>query len=170
MGNFCVVVASGAQARFFILEPAEFPELGIGPNLVERGELINPEKEIARRDLYTDSKTGRGRAPHGGPSHGYDDHRSQHEEEFDRRFARKVLEKARRVAQADQVHSIVLVAPARMLGLLRPELDIILRHDMVVHKLAKDMTKFSRKQIHDHLAKEQLLPACKRPGRGNFLV
>jgi hypothetical protein len=55
MGNYCVVVASGAQARFFILEPAEFPELGIGPNLVERGELINPEKEIARRDLYTDS-------------------------------------------------------------------------------------------------------------------
>jgi hypothetical protein len=93
MGNYCVVVASGAQARFFILEPAEFPELGIGPNLVERGELINPEKEIARRDLYTDSKTGRGRAPHGGPSHGYDDHRSQHEDELERRFARKVLEK-----------------------------------------------------------------------------
>ena len=113
MGNYCVVVASGAQARFLILEPAEFPELGIGPNLVERGDLINPEKEIARRDLYTDSKTGRGRAPYGGPSHGYDDHRSQHEEEFDRRFARKVLEKARRVAEANKAGSYAgVVSPA----------------------------------------------------------
>jgi protein required for attachment to host cells len=152
MGNYCVVVASGAQARFFILEPAEFPELGIGPNLVERGELINPEKEIARRDLYTDSKTGRGRAPHGGPSHGYDDHRSQHEDELERRFARKVLEKT------------MLIAPARMLGLLRQHLDIIRKRGMEVHGLAKDVTKFSPKQIHDYLAREQLLPACKRPG------
>lgn len=163
MGNYCVVVASGAHARFFILEPAEFPELGIGPNLVDRGELINPEKEIARRDLYTDSKTGRGRAPHGGPSHGYDDHRSQHEEEFDRRFARKVLEESRRVAEANKARCVILVAPARMLGLIRQHLDIIRKCGMEVHGLAKDMTKFSPKQIHAYLAEEQLLPACKRP-------
>ena len=164
MGNYCVVVASGAQARFFILEPAEFPELGIGPNLVERGDLINPEKEIARRDLYTDSKMGRGRAPHGGPSHGYDDHRSQHEDEFDRRFARKVLEKTGRVAEANKARCIVLVASAPILGLLRQHLDIIRKRGMEVHGLAKDMTKFSPKQVHDYLAREQLLPACKRPG------
>ena len=164
MGNYCVVVASGAQARFFILEPAEFPELGIGPNLVDRGKLINPEKEIARRDLYTDSKTGRGRAPHGGPSHGYDDHRSQHEDELERRFARKVLEKTRRVAEANKARCVMLVAPARMQGLLRQHLDIIRKRGMEVHGLAKDMTKFSPKQIHDYLAREQLLPACKRPG------
>jgi hypothetical protein len=30
--------------------------------------------------------------------------------------------------------------------------------------VAKDMTKFSRKRIHDVLAKEQILPECKRPG------
>ena len=164
MGKYCVVVASGAQARFFILEPAEFPELGIGPNLVERGELIFPEKEIARRDLYTDSKTGRGRAPHGGPSHGYDDHRSQHEDELERRFARKVLEKTRRVAEANKARCVMLVAPSRMLGLLRQHLDIIRKRGMKVHGLAKDVTKFSPKQIHDYLAREQLLPACKRPG------
>jgi hypothetical protein len=33
-----------------------------------------------------------------------------------------------------------------------------------VHELAKDMTKFSPRQIHDYLADEELLPACKRPG------
>ena len=164
MSDYCVVVTGGAQARFFTLEPVEFPELESGPKLIDRGELFNPEKEIAGRDLYTDSKAGRGRAPHGGPSHGYDDHRSQHEYDVDRRFARKVLEKGRRLAKANQARYLILVAPAHMLGLLRQEMSIILKHGFEVHKLAKDMTKFSPKQIHDHLAKEKALPACKRPG------
>jgi hypothetical protein len=51
-----------------------------------------------------------------------------------------------------------------MLGLLRQHLDIIRKRGIEVNGLAKDMTKFSPKQIHDYLAKEQLLPACKRPG------
>jgi protein required for attachment to host cells len=58
----------------------------------------------------------------------------------------------------------MLIAPARMLGLLRQHLDIIRKRGMEVHGLAKDVTKFSPKQIHDYLAREQLLPACKRPG------
>ena len=164
MSDYCVVVTGGSQARFFTLEPVEFPELESGPKLIDRGELFNPEKEIAGRDLYTDSKTSRGRAPHGGPAHGYDDHRSQHEYEFDRRFARKVLEKGRHLAKANQARYLILLAPANMLGLFRQEMDIILKHGFEVHKLAKDMTKFSPKQIHDHLAREKVLPACKRPG------
>lgn len=164
MGNYCIVVASGLHARCFTLEPVELPELESGPKLIERGEVLKPEKEIARRDLYTDSKTGRGRAPHGGPSHGYDDHRSQHEDELERRFARKVLEKTRSVAETNKARCIVLIAPAPMLGLLRQHLDIIRKGSMEVHGLAKDLTKFSPKQIHDCLAREQLLPACKRPG------
>ncbi|UCF55752.1 MAG: host attachment protein [Deltaproteobacteria bacterium] len=164
MSDYCVVVTGGAHARFFTLEPVEFPELESGPKLIDRGELLNPVKEIAGRDLYTDLKTGRSRAPHGGPSHGYDDHRTQHEDEFDRRFARKVVEVARRLAKENRARRIVLAAPARMLGLLRQDLDVIHRHGIEVHKVAKDMSKFSPRQIHDHLAKRQLLPACRRPG------
>lgn len=164
MSDYCVIVAGGAHARFFTLEPVEFPELESGPRLIDRGELFNPEKEIAGRDLYTDSKMGRGRAPLGGPAHGYDDHRSKHDEEFDRRFAHRVLERASSIAQANQARYVVLVAPARMLGLLRQEFDIIRKGGMKVHILAKDMTKFPSKKIHDHLAKIQVLPPRKRPG------
>ncbi len=164
MSDYCVVVTGGAHARFFTLEPVEFPELESGPRLVDRGELFNPEKEIPERDLYADSKPGRGRSPQGGRAHSYDDHRSQHEEEFERRFARKVLEKTRRVVRANKARYVVLAAPARMLGLLRQDLNAILKHGLEVQKLAKDMTKFSPKQIHDHLAKKRLIPARKRPG------
>jgi len=164
MSDYCVIVTGGAHARFFTLEPVEFSELESGPRLIERGELFNPEREIAGRDLYADSKMGRGRAPHGGPAHGYDDHRSQHDKEFDRRFAHKVSEKASSLAQANQARYVILVAPAYMLGLLRQELDIIFKHDVKVHILEKDMAKFPPKKIHDHLAKVQMLPPLKRPG------
>jgi len=164
MSDYCVIVTGGAHARFFTLEPVEFPELESGPRLIECGEIVNPEKEISGRDLYADSKMGRGHAPHGGPAHGYDDHRSKHDEEFDRRFARKVLKRASSIVQANQARYAVLVAPANMLGLLRQELDIIRKGGMKVHILAKDMVKFSPKKIHDHLAKVQVLPRHKRPG------
>ena len=164
MSDYCVIVTGGAHARFFTLEPVEFPELESGPKLIECDKISNPEKEIAERDLYTDSKMGRGRAPLGGPAHGYDDHRSKHDEEFDRRFARKVLKRASSIAQANQARYVVLVAPANMLGLLRQELDIIRKGGMKVHILTKDMTKFSPKKIHNHLAKVKVLPPHKRPG------
>jgi protein required for attachment to host cells len=164
MCGYCIVIVSGSYARYFALEPVELPELESGPRLVERGELFNPDKEIAGRYLYTDSKIGRGRAPHGGPSHGYDDHRLQHEDESDRRFARRILEKIRRLSQTKHARYVVLVASARMLGLLRQDMDIILKSGIEVYELAKDMTKFSPEQIHDYLAKEHLVPACKRPG------
>lgn len=165
MRDYCVVVAGGAHARFYTLEPVEFPELESGPKLIKRGELFNPEKEAPGRDRYADAKTGRGRAARGGPAHGYDDHRSQHDDEFDRRFARKILENAARLAQAHQARNVVLVAPAYMLGLLRQELDITSKRGIEVCKVAKDMTKFSSRQIQDYLAKERRLPACKGPGR-----
>lgn len=164
MSDYCVIVTGGAHARFFTLEPVEFPELESGPRLIECGKIFNPEKEIAERDLYTDSKMGRGRAPLGGPAHGYDDHRSKHDKEFDRRFTHKVLERASSIAQDNQARYVVLVAPAHMLGLLRHDLDIIQKHGMKVHILAKDMTKFSPKKIHNHLAKVKVLPPHKRPG------
>jgi len=107
---------------------------------------------------------GRGHAPHGGSAHGYDDHRSKHDKEFDRRFARKVLKRASSVAQANQARYVVLVAPSNMLRFLRQELDIIRKCGMNVHILAKDMAKFPPKKIHDHLAKVQVLSPHKRPG------
>ncbi|MFO8164202.1 MAG: host attachment protein [Thermodesulfobacteriota bacterium] len=164
MSDYCVIVTGGAYARFFTLEPVEFPELESGPRLVECGKIANPEKEIAGRHLYTDSKMGRGHAPRGGSTHGYDDHRLQHDKEFDRRFAHKVSEKAASLAQTNQARYLILVAPAYMLGLLRQELDIIVKHDIKVHIFEKDMVKFPPKKIHDHLAKVQLLPPHKRPG------
>ena len=164
MSEYCVVVTGGSRARFFTLEPVQFPELESGPKLMDKGELLNPLKETAGRDLYTDLKTGRSRAPGGGPSHGYDDHRTQYEDEFDRRFARQVIGMAKRLAKENRARCIVLAAPARMLGLLRQDLEVIPKQGIEVHQVAKDMSKFTPREIHAHLAKKHLIPAYRRPG------
>jgi len=164
MSDYCVVVIGGAHARFFTLEPVQFPELESGPRLVFCRDLSNPQKESAGKDLYADTKTGRGRAAHGGPAHGYDDHRSHHEDELDRRFSRKVLEEACSLAKASNAHCMVIVAPAPMLGIIRHELHMLDRCKVEVKKIAKDMTKFSPRRIHDSLAKENILPERRRPG------
>jgi protein required for attachment to host cells len=164
MSDYCVVVTGGAHARFFTLEPVQFPEFESGPRLVYCRGLFNPQKETAGKDLYADTKTGRGRAARGGPAHGYDDHRSHHEEELDRRFSRKVLAEACSLAKASNARCMVVVAPASMLGIIRQDLRMLDKLGVKVKKMAKDMTKFSPLQIHDNLAREKILPERKRPG------
>ena len=163
MADNCIIVTGGGNSRFFSLESASFPEIESSPKLIECERLVDPEKGIPERELYTDSKTGRGRAPRGGPSHGYDDHRSQHQEESDRRFAHKVMKEARRFAKEKQARRVVLVAPARIMRLFRQDLNTIREHGIKVQELTKDMSKFSSRQIHNYLAKEALVPARRIP-------
>ena len=101
MSECCVVVADGSRARLFTLEPTKSKRMQSGPKLVEQKDLVLPEKDTRGRDLWTDLKSGRGRAWGGGPSHGYDDHREQHVDEFERRFAQKVADEAKRLAEAN---------------------------------------------------------------------
>jgi hypothetical protein len=39
-----------------------------------------------------------------------------------------------------------------------------MRNGMEVRELGKDLSKLSSHQVHEHLTKEQLLPARRRPG------
>ena len=161
MTDNCVVVTNRTHARFFTLEPADFPELESGPKLIERWELFNPKGRMRNQQLYTDSKTGRGRAPHRGPAHGYDDHRSHHEDEFGRRFARKIMEKTRRSAKVHKVESVVIAAPEQMLKFIQQDIEILMKEGVEVQKIVKNIAKFSSREIHNHLSKEGVLPSRK---------
>ncbi len=115
MSDYLIVVVNRARARFFTLEPVEFPELESGPRLIKRAELENTEiREV--QEMYTDSKTGRGAAPQGGSVHGYDDKRDQHLDELRRRFAMKVLERIQKLARAEQARTVILAASAGVPG------------------------------------------------------
>ena len=164
MSEFCVVVVSGARARFFTLEPIDVPEFESGPRLVERGEIFNGEKSIPGIGKYSGPKTGSHRGSSGGPAHDYEDHRLKHELEADRRFTRQILTKTRQITKDYKVRHLVVAAPARILGSLNNDLKNLGQLGFSTHKVAKDLTKFSPEQIHKHLHEKGILPMRKRPG------
>ena len=113
MSQYLIVVVNRELARFFTLEPVEFPELESGPRIKSLTQLENQELKKSR-EIFTDSKTGRGAAPQGGGVHGYDDKREQHLDEFRRRFAAKVFNHIQKVAKAERARTIILTSSARM--------------------------------------------------------
>lgn len=162
MQHNCVVVAGGSRARFFTLEDVEYPEMQSGPNLCEVNDLVNLEKETHGSELWSDNKSGRNRGGNGA-AHGYDDHRSQHQDEFERRFARDVAREAARLMSGNSTRQLVLVAQKRILGFLRNELDTLIKAGVEIKELAKDLSKLSPLELHEHLAREQLLPQRRTP-------
>lgn len=161
MQHNCVVVAGGSRARFFTLEDVEVPEMQSGPNLCEVNDLISTEMDAAGNELWSDTKSGRNRGGNG--AHGYDDHRSQHESEFERRFARDIARETARLLRDNSTRQVVLVAQKRTLGYLRNELETLLRSGVEIKELAKDLSKLSPLELHEHLARERLLPQRRTP-------
>ncbi len=162
MGDHLVVAVNRQQARFFTLEPVNFPEIESGPRIVELEAFINPDAKVDSRQMYSDSKTGRGTAPQGGPVHGYDDKRDQHLDELRRRFAGRVVAQIRRLAESLKVRTIVVVSSARMRRFVNPDLDLIAKQGYTVHKVSKNMIKFTPQRIQEQLAALGLVPEKKK--------
>jgi hypothetical protein len=160
MSDYLIVVVNRTQARFFTLEPVEFPELESGPRLTTHTELENPDI-LDAQEMYTDSKTGRGTAPQGGRVHGYNDKRDKHQDELRRRFAVRVLEHIQKLARDERVRTVILAASARMRRFLYPDLEILTRKGYRVCKLSKNIINLSPQQIHKYLAKDGLVPKQK---------
>jgi hypothetical protein len=162
MSDYLIVVVNRAQARFFTLEPVEFPELESGPRLTTHTELENPEISDAQ-EMYTDSKTGRGASPQGGGVHGYEDKRDKNLDELRRRFAVRVLEHMKKIARAERVRTVILASSARMRRFLYPDLETLTREGYQVSKVSKNIINLSPQKIHEYLANNGLVPEQKRP-------
>ncbi len=153
--KFCVVVANGSRARFFYLKRPEFTELNARPRLVERGEISEPELQERAQDLWTE-RTGMNRGA-GSGSHSYDDHRNQHQAEFEKRFAKQIADHAIKLIRSSGSNSIVICGVQRQLPLLKNMLESKL-NGVHIQQLAKDLLKLDTHTLYDHLHKEGLLP------------
>ena len=156
MSDYCVVVADGAKARLFALQAADVGEGG--PNLVEISGLANPEAEAAGKEIYSDDKSGRNASSGGGGAHGYDDHRNQHIDEIERRFAKNVAAAATDAVQRNKSGCLVVAAEPRMMGHLRDAMGPAVA-GLKVKEVVKDLTKLSVHELHEHLAADKVLPA-----------
>jgi hypothetical protein len=162
MGEYLIVVVNDEKARLFTLEPVDFPELESGPRIHELEDLINAEAMLGDQEKYSDSKTGRGTAPRGGPVHGYDDKREHHLGELRRRFSVTVMKEAQKLAKAQHVGTIIVATAAPMGRYVSPEFETLAKQGFEVLKVAKNMINFPPQRIHAHLAYMGLVPEQKR--------
>ncbi len=161
MGKFAVAVVNGSQARLFTLDSAAFSEHESGPNLLEHECLTNHSRELHGQELWANVKTGRNRGSNG-QAHSYDDHRQNHELEFEKKFANRISSAMLNLIQNYQAKHLIVVAQPQILGMLREAMTDNLYKNLNVHEVAKDICHLKLNQIHDYLAKKNLLPACQK--------
>ncbi|AFZ36818.1 Host attachment protein [Stanieria cyanosphaera PCC 7437] len=161
MSNFIIAVINGTQARFFTLEPAEWPDYESGPNLIENEGLLSEANQLHGQELWANVKTGRNRGS-SGQAHSYDDHRDNHAVEFEKRFAQNIINKITQLTQTHQAQQLILVAEPQILGLIRNTVATKLPKQLKQQDLAKDLCHLNSNQIHSYLAKKELLPACHK--------
>ncbi|RLK47087.1 protein required for attachment to host cells [Alkalispirillum mobile] len=162
MSEYCVVVAQGSRARFFTLEPSELPEMEGGPNLVEQQALTNTEHQAHEEDVWADIRRGRNRSPSGN-AHGYDEHRKNHDDEMERRFAKDIAKTLNQMAAGNGTRRVVLCAEKRMLGFLRPSMNGQLPGSLELREVPKDLTRLTSTQLHQRLADQGYLPRRRPP-------
>lgn len=166
MVRTCIIVADGARARFITLEIPIEPSTDGGARLVEHDDLVNPEAEAPERGLFSD-RMGRGHAARSGV-HAVDDHREQHQQEVERRFVRRLLERAERFIGEQGARRLVLVSESRLLGALRTELVDHRLRGVEVLELAENLTRRALGEIQAKLAARGALPAARAPDLGVF--
>ncbi len=156
MRDVCIVVADGSRARFYQLQWPEQPELVSGPDLLERTTLAAPEHAARDQTIYTEGLTGRNRTV-GSGSHDYDEHRDDHDDVVERRFAKEIT---RELARHQQDECIVCAAP-RMMGFLR---DALAKASLpLITEVPRDLTHFATRDLQVWLASEGLIPERKPP-------
>ena len=161
MVKFAVAVINGTQARFFTLDSAAISEYESSPNLIEHKGLSDSTKELHGQELWANTKTGRNRGT-SGQAHSYDDHRQNHEIEFEKRFANKISSAMLNLIKTNQARQLILVAEPQILGMMREAMTDKSFNSLKIKEVAKDICHFNVNQIHDYLAKKELLPACRK--------
>ena len=160
MNQSLVAVIDGTKARFFTLQSVSLPEYQSGPNLIECNAISDRAKELHGKELWANIKTGRNRVK-GSRSHGYDDRRTSHINQFELRFAKEIVNQILQLTQTYRDPEIILVAEPQILGIVREVLNPLISKNLKIKELAKDLCKLKSQAIHEYLAKKNILPERK---------
>jgi protein required for attachment to host cells len=152
MDKSIIVIINNNQARFFSLEPAEWPEYESGPNLIEH-KNISYSKVNYKRNFW--SKI-------------IDRQRSsllrvvEHSDKFESRFAQQITSEIVSLIRIHQVQKLILVAQPQILNLVKKFFKPTIFKTIKIKELNKDFSHFNTSKIHQDLAQKQLIPACQK--------
>ena len=160
--SYCVIAADAGRARILTLDVGSADEQAT--HLIEVADLTNPARRTRDSDLFSDTRPGLRREGAHGPRHAVDDGRDRQRDESDKKFAELVADQAEVAWSNFAACHIVVVAPPRMLGILRP---VVARHQTgatrcEVDELDRDLCRLAPPALHDALAEAGLLPARGR--------
>mgnify|MGYP003339847821 FL=1 len=154
-----MVVADASQARIFSTEGSRQGKLS---ELAEES-LKNSELHRHARDVGSD-RPGRTVESIGSVRHAADAGVDLHREEKDR-FARRIAAHLEERARQNRFDAVILIAPPRSLGALRPALGPE-THRRLIREIDKDLTKLSLTDLTTTLqATIPLQPALARAPR-----
>lgn len=162
MNRFCIAVVDGSRARFFTLteRPADL-ETSVTA-LEELEDLVNPQAALRDEEVYSTTKTGTrfSTFDRGVHTTSFDDHRNQNRRRAEERFAKQVAEHLGVLARRIEAREVVLAAAPRMMGVLRPEMERLLRtSDTTLREVTKELTVLTPPRIHEQLVDSGVLPA-----------
>jgi protein required for attachment to host cells len=158
MSSVLVVVADGAKARYFTSEVKELAQGEIGSYLHEDESLINPDQLEEGKELWSGPESQAGHYQQGkSKAHSYDDHRKDHEHEYERRFARSITEQILIRAHNHQLQRLLVIAEPRLLGLLREVLVPKLPKTLELTEIDKDLCHLRPQELHEYLTQRDLL-------------
>lgn len=137
MKSTWIVVADSARARIFTLS-------GIGGTLQEVADLAHPESRLHDRELSSDMP-GRTFDSHGQGRHSMEQATDPKEREA-QAFAAEIARHIGLAQHEGSFDSLVLVAPPKFLGRLRPELSKSAR-DALIGELDKNLVEADAKTL-----------------------
>jgi protein required for attachment to host cells len=156
MKRACIAIVDAAHARLFTYDE----------RLEEIKDLVNPGRRLRASEMFSETRPSLGQNPGRNTSHepgsAKDDHRDDHIEMMDAKFAKEVLAEIERIMVSDKYLHLILVASPKMLGELRKGDGVLHRPGITVDEIARDLTKLTSSQLHDHLAQLDLIPPRER--------
>jgi protein required for attachment to host cells len=159
MYRVCIALVDATRARLFTFERAT-EGADTREDLVERTDLVNPQRRRRPSEVFSDTRPGSNRTGH--LQYAFDDHRDHHISQIDDKFARMAMAALRELIDEHPTQRVVICASPRMLGRLRAAAPGLLPEDVVLDELPRDLVKLSPGDVRAELASRELLPRAER--------
>jgi len=155
MQRACIAIVDAARARLYTYQDVDDSQ-----QFIEVLDLVSAGRRAKDSDLFTESSPGSRGAF--GARGGMDDHRDAHRDEMDSKFAAHVSKEVERLAKERGLGHVIFVTTAKMLGVVRPHLEVLRKHGFRVDELERDLSQLSAPQIQDHLAALSMIEPRRR--------
>jgi protein required for attachment to host cells len=159
MYRVCIALVDATRARLFAFERTT--EGGATRDeLVERTDLVNPQRRRRPSEVFSDTRPGSSRTGH--LQYAFDDHRDHHVSQIDEKFARMAMAALRELIDEHPTQRVVICASPRMLGRLRAASPGLLPDDIALDELPRDLVRLAPGEVRAELASRDLLPPAER--------